>query len=296
MRVLVLGGTKFLGRHIVEVACARGHEVSVFNRGTAGPLAGVEQIHGDRDDGEAPEGSWDLVFDTARNASWVRDAVRTVDAGHWTFVSTISVYPDYSEVGITEESPVHEPGEDYGPQKVMAERELPAGSLIVRAGSIAGMWDDVGRLAHWVERIGAGGEVLAPDARDEPVQVVDARDLVEWMVAMAERGEGGVYNATGTGIPFGELIEAIPGDAEIVWADPEWLEEQGVEPWTDLPLWVGSDPGWAGFQRVDVSKAVAAGLTFRPLSETIGATQGQQGSGLSREREAELIRLYRERH
>lgn len=295
MRVLVLGGTQFVGRHLVEVALERGHDVCIFNRGTAGPLAGVDQIHGDRDRGEAPEGSWDLVFDTARKAQWVRDATASIEAGHWTLISTINVYPDYSEIGITEDSPLHEPGEDYGPQKVEAEQACPPGSLLVRAGLISGRWDTTGRLAHWVDRIGSGDEVLVPDARDQPVQMVDARDLAEWALSMAERGEGGPYNVTSPGTPFGEVIEAIPGDAELVWADPDWLTEQAVEPWTELPLWTGTDPADAGFMRVDVSKALAAGLTFRQLAETIGATLGQTGSGLSREREAELIRLYRER-
>ena len=297
MRVLVLGGTKFVGRHLVDVACERGHDVTVFNRGSAGPLAGVAQIHGDRDEGHAPEGSWDLVFDTARDPRWVRDAVARVDAGHWTFVSTISVYSDFSEPPVTEDTPLRDPGgERYDDRKVACERELPAGALIVRAGLIVGAWDDTGRLAHWVDRIGGGGEVLVPDVREEPVQMVDARDLAEWMVAAAERGTGGVFNATGPEIPFGDVIAAIPGEAELVWAEPRWLEDRGVEPWTDLPLWVGTDPADAGFMRVDSSRAVAEGLRSRPLGETIAATRGQPGSGLSREREAELIRLYRERH
>lgn len=297
MRVLVLGGTKFVGRHIVEVACERDHEVTVFNRGTAGPLAGVEQIHGDRDEGDAPEGSWDLVFDTARDPRWVRDAVAAVDAGHWTYVSTISVYADFSQPPVTEEAPLRDPGGDrYDDRKVACEQECPDGALIARPGLIVGRWDDTGRLAHWVERIGAGGEVLVPDTRGEPVQMIDARDLAEWLVTMAERGASGVYNATGPELPFSEVIAAIPGDAKLVWADPRWLEDQGIEPWTDLPLWVGTDPADAGFMRIDSSRAVEAGLTFRPLAETIAATQGQAGSGITREREAELIALYRERN
>ena len=296
MRVLVLGGTRFVGRHLVEVACERGHDVTVFNRGTAGPLAGVDQIHGDRDRGEAPEGSWELVFDTARDPRWVADATAAINAGHWTFVSTISVYADFSRPPVTEDAPLRDPGGDrYDDRKVACEQALPAGALVVRAGLIVGRWDNTGRLAHWVDRIAGPGPVLAPDARQEPVQMIDARDLAEWMVAAAERGEGGTFNATGPAIPLGEVLDAIPGDAELVYADPRWLEEQGVEPWTDLPLWVGTDPAEAGFMRVDSSKAVAAGLTFRPLAETIADTRGQTGTGLSREREAELIRLYRER-
>ena len=295
MRVLVLGGTGFLGRHIVEAALQGGHEVTVFNRGTtAPPTLPVEQLIGNRDDGQAPSGSWDLVFDTARNPRWVRDAVEAVDAGHWTYVSTISVYADFSQPPVTEETPLREPGGDrYDDRKVACEAELPGGALVVRPGSIVGPWDDIGRLAYWVARIAEGGEVLVPDVRDQPVQMIDVRDLAAWMVAMAERGERGVYNATGPGIPFADVLAAIPGDAELAWVDPEWLEAQGVESWTDLPLWVGTDPSDEGFMRVDSSRAVAKGLEFRPLADTIEATRGLKGSGMSREREAELLAAWR---
>ena len=297
MRVLVLGGTRFVGRHLVDAALARGHEVCIFNRGTAGPLAGVDQLHGDRDRGDLPGGSWDLVFDTARDPRWVRDAVAGIDFGHYSFVSTISVYADFSKPPVAEDAPLRDPGGDrYDDRKVACEQALPDGALAVRAGLIVGRWDDTGRLAHWVDRIGGGGAVLAPDAPDQPVQMIDAADLAAWMVAMAERGTGGVFNATGPAVPLAHVLDAIPGDARIVWADPAWLEAQGVEPWTDLPLWVGTDPADAGFMRIDTSRALEAGLVFRPLPETIEATQGQRGSGMSREREAELLRLYGERH
>ena len=290
----MLGGTRFVGPALAEAAAARGHEVAVFNRGSSPPPAGATQLVGDRDRGETPPGRWDVVFDTAIEPRWVRAAVAAVDAALWAYVSTISVYADFSAPPVTEDAALRDPGGDrYDDRKVACEAALPDGALVVRPGLIVGPRDPTGRLAHWVERIGAGGEVLAPDAPAQPVQMIDVRDLADWMLSAAERGLSGVFNATGPETPLGDVLAAIPGGAELVWADPAWLEAQGVEPWTGLPLWTGTNPADAGFTRVDGSRAVAEGLRCRPLAETIAATQGQSGSGISREREAALIAAWR---
>ena len=324
MKILVLGGTLFLGRHLVEAGLERGHDVTVFNRGRTGPdlFPEIEKLKGDRDAGdlEALRGRrWDAVVDTsARVPRWVRDAAGLLGpaAEHYTFVSSISVYADTSSPGTGEAAPVHtladETVEDitsaevYGALKVLCERAaeeaMPGRVLSVRAGLIVGPYDPTGRFTYWVHRIARGGEVLAPEPRDQAVQLVHGRDLADWIIDMAERRETGVFNATGPERPLTMegLLEAIREasgtDARLTWADERFLVESSVEEWSELPLWLapGANPESASFMAVDVSKALAAGLRFRPLAATIRDTlEGAETSltaGLDPDRERELLR------
>ncbi|MGH3022843.1 MAG: SDR family oxidoreductase [Gaiellaceae bacterium] len=324
MRILVLGGTLFVGRHVVEAALERGHEVTLFNRGrTAAALfPDVETLHGDRDAGDldALRGRrWDAAVDTsARVPRWVHDAAGLLAGAveHYTFVSSGSVYADTSTPGTDEGSPVHSLADEsveeitsaevYGALKVLCERaaeqQLPGRVLSARAGLIVGPYDPTGRFTYWVHRIARGGEVLAPEPRDQPVQLIHGRDLADWMLDLAERRETGVYNATGPERPLTMegLLEAIRevagGDASLTWAGERFLVENGVEAWSELPLWLapGANPESANFLAVDVRKAIAAGLRFRPLAETIRDTlagaETTPAAGLDSLRERELLR------
>lgn len=324
MKLLVLGGTLFLGRHLVETGLERGHDVTLFNRGHTGPdlFPEVEKLKGDRDAGdlEALRGRrWDAVVDTsARVPRWVRDAAGLLAGAveHYTFVSSISVYADTRSPGTDEAAPVHtladETVEDitsaevYGALKVLceraAEKAMPGRVLSARAGLIVGPYDPTGRFTYWVHRIARGGDVLAPEPRDQTVQLVHGRDLADWILDMAERREAGVFNATGPERPLTMegLLEAIRKasgtDARLTWADERFLVESGVEEWSELPLWLapGANPDSASFMAVDVRKALAAGLRFRPLAATIRDTlEGAETSpaaGLDPDRERELLR------
>jgi 2'-hydroxyisoflavone reductase len=323
VRVLVLGGSLFLGRHLVEAALERGDKVTLFNRGRTAPdlFPNVERLRGDRDAGDlaASRGrSWDAVVDTsARVPRWVRDSAGLLadQVEHYSFVSSISVYAEASVPGTGESSPVHRLEDEtteeitspevYGGLKVLceeaAERAMPGRAFAVRAGLIVGPYDPTGRFTYWVHRIARGGEVLVPEPRDQPVQLVHARDLADWMLGMAERRGAGVFNATGPEAPLTmeSLLEAIRNetrsDARLTWVDERSLVESGVAAWSDLPLWLApeTNPESASFLAVDVSKALAAGLRFRPLGETIRDTlehaETSPEAGLDPARERELL-------
>jgi 2'-hydroxyisoflavone reductase len=337
VKLLVLGGTLFLGRHVVEAALGRGHEVTLFNRGRTDPTAHpeVRRLRGDRDgDLAALEGSeWDAVVDTSGYVPRVVAASAKLLAervGHYTFVSSISVYRDFSKPGFDEgsrlgtlvdESVEQVDGQTYGPLKALCERAvgeaLPGRAAIVRAGLIVGPYDPTNRFTYWVTRIADGGDVLGPEPRRQPVQLVDARDLADWIVSLGESRAPGVFNATGPEQPLtleyvlSEIRSATHGGTRFVWVDEDFVREAELEPFHDLPLWIGSDPEWSGFLSADVSRAVAAGLRFRPLSETIldtlAWTRAQKPvpskelgvpmipAGISRKREAELLAAWRER-
>ena len=323
MDLLILGGTRFLGRHLVETALERGHRVTLFNRGRSNPglLPKVEELRGERGgDLSALRGRrWDAALDTSgylprevrRSAELLADSV-----GHYTFVSSISVYEDFSRLGIGEDAPVlappePEPGEveweHYGGLKVGCERAvgaaMPGRSLVVRPGMIVGPHDYTDRFPYWRRRVAEGGEVLAPGDPEQPVQLIDARDLAGWMLRMAEEGRTGVYNATGpdyrlTTRGMLEGIRAATGsDARFVWASERFLLDAGVEPWEEMPLWAPKE--MAGILAVDVGRAVGAGLVFRPLAETVRDTPGaggetaEIGAGIPPEREEELLRAWR---
>ena len=292
MRLLVLGGTKFLGRHAVEAALADGHDVTVFTRGRTNPELFPQATHlvGDRDGAlDALAGrTWDGVVDTSgyvprivrQSAELLRDAV-----DRYVFVSSISVYTDVSRP-FDESSPIAELEDDgtedvmehYGALKAACEQVVEDvygdRSTRVRAGLIVGPHDPTDRFTYWPRRIAAGGDVLAPGDPAAPVQFVDVRDLGAWLVRLALAGPGGVLNATGPERPlaFSDLLErarlALGSAARFVWVDDEHVLAAGVQPWTELPLWLPGDE-YAAIGRADNRRALAAGLTFRPLEETV---------------------------
>jgi 2'-hydroxyisoflavone reductase len=314
VRLLLLGGPRFLGRAVTEAALAAGHEVTFFNRGRTNPglYPEVERLVGDRA-GElaALSGrSWDAVVDTC---GYLPETVRAsagalADSGTYCFVSSVSVYRDFTKVN-DEASPVAELGdlpaeevtnESYGPLKALCEdaaRDVfGARALVVRPGLIVGPHDPTGRFTYWPHRIARGGEVLAPAPPESPTQVIDVRDLAAWIVELCARHVGGTYNATHPGVSRRVLLdtcrEVASSDAEITWVSPEFLVEQEVGEWMELPLWL-VDPAMEYADRVDVSRALGAGLTFRPLEETVRGTLDEaettDAAGLRPEREAELL-------
>jgi 2'-hydroxyisoflavone reductase len=316
MQLLVLGGTKFVGRHVVDLALERGHDVTLFNRGETRPelFPEVEKLRGDRDGNlDALAGrSFDAVVDTS---GYVPRVVReTIEAlgtvGHYTFVSSISVYADCSTPP-TESSPLLElvePTEDwreaYGELKVLCEEEVRSafsGAFIARPGLIAGPWDPTGRFSYWPERLAEGGRVLAPAPPDAPAQVVDARDLAAWIVLGAETQLAGTFNAVDRPSTRAELLtacaDAVGGGAELVWVAPQFLTDEGVGEWMELPLWL-SDPSFAGMLAVDPTPAFAAGLHTRPIGETArdtlawlesGGGPADTQAGLARDKEQRIL-------
>jgi len=332
VRLLVIGGTLFLGRHIVERARERGHELTLFNRGLSAPelFAELEQIRGDRDGDLSllAERSWDAVIDTSGSLPrtvGASAALLSHTAGHYTFVSSVSAYGTFPRRGIDEDEPVaklpepesEDTGRYYGELKAACEVEVraafPGRALVVRPGLIVGPYDLTERFTYWVRRLAEGGRVLAPRAPDQPVQLIDARDLADWIVRMVEQQRAGTFNASGPAAPlvFGEMLERIRiaagGHAELVWVDERRLVEAGVGPWDELPLWLDlpRNPEFTGFLAVDLGRALSTGLGLRLLEETVVDTLAwvrTRGGiplkapavpipppGLSPEREAELL-------
>jgi 2'-hydroxyisoflavone reductase len=320
VQLLVLGGTRFLGRALVEDALARDHEVTLFNRGQTNPelFPEAEKIRGDRTrDVSALAGrEWDAVLDVA---TFLPRVVRlSVEAlrgrvGRYVYVSSVSVYADQSRPPVEGapllelEDPSDESIESYGALKAACERVVEdafgEAATIVRPGLIVGPHDPTDRFTYWPVRVAAGGEVLAPGSPDDPVQFVDVRDLAAWILDLTERGARGVFNATGESMPFQRLLDecrSVSGsDARFTWVPSETLLEAGVEEWMGVPLWIAS-PGWDAANRVVVERAIEAGLSFRPLPETIRDTLAwhvqrewppAEGVGLSSERERELLAL-----
>jgi 2'-hydroxyisoflavone reductase len=294
VKLLILGGTRFLGRHAVDAALGRGHDVTVFNRGRHnGDLPPqVEALVGDRDGGlDALRGRrWDAVLDTSGYVPRVvRDWARLLAdaAEHYTFVSSISVYPSHatpvdeaSPVGALEDETVEVvDGTTYGPLKALCERAVDEAfegrAATARAGLIVGPRDDVKRFTWWVRRVARGGAVLAPGAPERHLQLVDARDLAEWLVRLGERRTTGVFNATGPErvLTMGEFLDECrrvsASDARFVWADDRFLAEHGVAAWSEMPLYLPAEGEFLHFFDADVSRALAAGLRFRPLADTI---------------------------
>ena len=322
MRLLILGGTRFVGRHITEAALAAGYQVTLFNRGNTNPglFPEAEHLRGDRGGDLAPLRGrrWDAVLDVnGYLPKHIRASTRLLaDAvERYVFVSTISVYASFKTPGLREDAPLEEPepGDDeaeeippggYGRLKVRCEElvdEVFADrSLIVRPCIIVGPWDHTGRFAWWVERAARGGEVLAPGRPDRPVELIDARDLAAWVVRMTGRRATGTFNATGPldVLTMREMLEACRdatgGDATFTWMPDSFLDERGIK----LPFWYPEEK--EGYNLTDHSRAVSQGLTFRPVEETardvharIAEHPGRQPGKLSPEREAELLREWR---
>ena len=331
-KLLILGGTAFLGPELVEAAQSAGWTVTLFNRGKTNPhlFPDVEKLRGDRrNDLSALEGrSWDAVVDTsgyfpkdvAASASLLARSV-----GLYVFISTISVYGDTSKPGIDERSPVAKTdqpdadkvtGANYGALKALceeaAERAMPGKALVIRPGLIIGPGDTSDRFTYWPVRVARGGEVLAPGTPDDPVQLVDVRDLAVWTVAMIGRRRTGVFNATGPKEPltFGPMLaacrEASGSNATFTWVDAKTPEGLKIAPWSDMPCWVPPFGETAGSRRVSNGKAIGEGMTFRPIVETARDTlawwktlpeerRTRPKAGLTPEREAAALAAVREK-
>jgi 2'-hydroxyisoflavone reductase len=334
MNVLILGGTKFLGRHFVEAALARGHTVTLFNRGKTNPGAfpNVETVIGDRegDLSTIASRSWDAVVDTSGYATaTVRKSAEALcdRAGVYAFISSISAYADAASLDYDESYPLAAmPAEEaariaknedvtetsYGPQKALCEQEVTRAfgnrALNVRAGLLIGPHDSTDRFTYWVGRTAQGGEILVPDTLDQPWQLIDARDLAGWTLTALERGLGGVFNVTGLQIAMGDIlgtgIRVSGSDAEFVCVSEAFIAQEGIGEWANLPLWLPSSAKeFAGFWACKIEKALAAGLSLRPISDTIRDTLawdatriGPLKTGLSREREKELIEIWKSQH
>lgn len=325
VKLLVLGGTLFLGRHLVSAALAKGHDITIFTRGRTNPelFPGVEALRGDRDGDVSAlrDGRWEAVIDTS--AYLPRQVKATVDMldgriGRYCLVSSVSVYASFPMEPASESSATHPPLEDpaatlrpetYGPLKVACEqavmRAYGDGAFIVRPGILVGPSDPSGRLRYWTERVSQGGEVLAPGDPTHPVQLLDARDLARWIVDRLEWSQAGIFNTAGPANPLSmasllDTCRAVAqSDATFRWASDAFLLEHGVRPSADLPLWLPSDvPG-----TIDDDAARALGLRHRPFAETVSDVHADDAKGvpqatgptrpvtISRERERELLSL-----
>ncbi|HEU4657299.1 MAG TPA: NAD-dependent epimerase/dehydratase family protein [Capillimicrobium sp.] len=286
MRILILGGTVFLGRWTAAEALRRGHDVTLLHRGRHGRdlFPEAEHLIADRTgDLSVLRGrSWDAAIDTsgyaARDVAASSEALAAGGLEHLTFVSTCNAYPDWPERPVDEDSPVWDVDDgEYGPAKAACERAARAALddrvAVVRAGLIVGPHDNVFRLPWWVARVARGGEMLAPGTPERSLQLIDARDLAAFMVDLAERRQPGTFNGTAPigSTTFGAVLDAARAasgsDAEPRWVDDVALEEAGVEPWTELPLWI--PPRFAGTWAVGTDRAQAAGLRHRPIEETV---------------------------
>jgi|ERR1051326_4137555 2'-hydroxyisoflavone reductase len=338
LRILILGGTGFTGPHQVRYALSRGHKVTTFNRGKTHPGElpnEVEQLIGDRNGrlDALKNRQWDVVIDNPTTLpAWVRDAAQILKGNvqRYVFISTISVYGEVKS-GPDENAPTEKyNGADpyketleamkaggyktYGPLKALSEKEaekwFPGKTLIIRPGLIVGPRDETDRFTYWPVRINRGGEVLAPGSSDDPVQFIDARDLAEWTIRMVENRETGIYNATGPAKPLGiggmldGINAALKSGAKFSWVNEEFLTEQKVQPWSDMPVWTGKDDAVA---RTNIDRALRKGLTFRPLDVTARETltwfkslpqerQGKLHAGLTPEREAQVLAAWRKRN
>jgi 2'-hydroxyisoflavone reductase len=331
LRILILGGTGFTGPYQVRYALSRGHKVTTFNRGKTHPGElphEVEQLIGDRN-GELEalrNRQWDVAIDNPTTLPiWVRNAAQILKGNveRYVFTSTISVYQD-SNKGPEENSPLQNyDGADpyketleamkangfktYGPLKALSEKEaekwFPGKTLIIRPGLIVGPRDETDRFTYWPVRIDRGGELLAPGSPNDSVQFIDARDLGEWTIRMAENRETGIYNATGPARPLtienmlAGIRTALGSNGKFTWANEKFLVDQKVQPWSDMPVWAGGEDG---LTRTKIDKALERGLTFRPLAETARDTlawfkslpqerQSKLRAGLTPEREAEVL-------
>jgi len=335
LRILILGGTGFTGPYQVRYALGRGHEVTTFNRGKTHPGElpnEVEQLIGDRNGqlDALKNRQWDVAIDNPTTLpAWVRDAAQILKGNveRYVFISTISVYGEVKtgpdENAATEKYEGADPYKEtleamkaggyktYGPLKALSEKEaekwFPGKTLIIRPGLIVGPRDETDRFTYWPVRIDRGGEILAPGSPNDPVQFIDARDLAEWTVRVVENRETGIYNATGPAKPLGiggmldEIKVALKSNATFMWVTEDFLTQQKVQPWSDMPVWTGKESGLA---RAKIDRALSKGLTFRPLAETARDTlawfksqgrdrQAKLRGGITAEREAEVLTAWK---
>jgi 2'-hydroxyisoflavone reductase len=336
MKLLILGGTQFVGRHMVERAIARGHEVTLFNRGNKNPFPNLETILGDRDP-QTGDGlsalekavnagrSWDAVIDVngyvPRIVRATGELLKTA-VKRYVFISSVSVYSNLSKPGADENATLIEledqttenlEGLNYGGLKVLCERVIEklfsSRSAIIRPGLVVGPHDHTDRFTYWPVRVAKGGEIIAPDVPETPVQFIDARDLADFTLYVSETNTSGIFHATGPTMTMQTVLETCKtvtgANAKLNYIDANFLLEREVNPWmgpNSLPLWVGNDPDEVGFLQINVNKAIKAGLKFRPLEETVHDTlewaqsrgsDHEWKSGLTAERETELLALFR---
>jgi 2'-hydroxyisoflavone reductase len=323
MRILIVGGTRFVGQHLAAAALGRGHEVTLFHRGWTGAELFPEATHllGDRDTdlSALKAGAWDATIDTC---AYVPRQVRGLAdrlagrGGRYVYISSTAVYATPTRPLFTEDAPLVEPpdptveevtGQTYGGLKVVCERaaaeRFGEGVLVIRPTYVVGPFDYTGRFTWWLRRIARGGEVLAPGPADAPIQVIDARDLASWIVGLVERDAGGTFHAVSPPPPFsfGDLLEKIvavvgPPGTTLTWVEGSFLLAAGQDD-ASLPMWPGADPDGL-FEAADPGRAAAAGLAPRPLTKTIRETLEHElarptptrpGVGLPAAREADLL-------
>jgi 2'-hydroxyisoflavone reductase len=329
MKLLIIGGTQFLGRHYVESAIRRGYEVTLFHRGKTNPhlFPELEHIQGDRDGeiGKLGDREWDVVVDPSGYLP--RVVSQSVDqlaerCGYYIFISSMSVYPGFTQnsdenepLEVLQESGSEDVPKHYGALKAECEKVVLDGfgerSQIVRAGMIVGPYDKINRFNYWLRRISEGGQVLAPGEPDAPLQLIDARDIAEWSLDLAERRIGGIYNVTGPekpttlGAMLNEMKEVLNQEAPLTWVDGHFLESKEVPLIDGLPYWV--TPEYYGFFQRNIDRALSTGLRFRPLTETIKDTwdelsqredpdaggRGPLPQKLTREQERDLLRDFK---
>lgn len=336
MKLLILGGTRFLGRFLTELALERDYEVTLFNRGLSNPelFPEVETLIGDRtndaDLSQLKGRSWDAVVDTCgyvpgvvrQSALLLKDLAQT-----YAFISTISVYKDFSVQDINEQAEVSQladesieevTGETYGPLKALCEQEVikafPTSHLVVRPGLLVGPHDPTDRFTYWPYRFAQGGEVLVPDRQEAQVQFVDCRDLAQWTLDQLEQHTTGIFNVTGPEqrISFGQFLQECQrigghrgSPPEQVGVTEAFLNENEVGQWVELPFWLNSESNMAGMLSVNITRGLERGLTFRPLEETIqdtldwAETRGAEyvwKAGLTLEKEKKLLKLWHARN
>lgn len=329
MKILIIGGTRFVGRHLVNSARARGHEVTLFNRGKTNPdlFGQVDKIHGDRekDLNLLADNNWDAVIDTCgyfprivkMSAKALKDKVES-----YVFISSISVYESLQKIGINESDPVGKIEDEtieeitetsYGPLKVLCEKAVQdvygINSLIIRPGLIVGPHDPTDRFTYWPVRVARGGDILAPDRPEALTQIIDARDLSDFIIELIQHNVSGVFNATGPdhALSMGTMLDTCKlvsaSDAKFHWASVDFLNQNNVSAWSDMPAWLPDTGEEAGFAHIDVSKAIKAGLEFHSLEDTVRDTlewakdypvDHEWKAGLTSERETELLRLMRD--
>jgi len=329
LSILFLGGTGFIGPHQVEYALKRGHKVTLFNRGKSNPqlFPAAEKLEGDRDGKlDALKGrKWDAVIDNSGYVPrHVRDSAELLknNAGRYLFISTLSVFADFSKTNMDENAPLAqltEPGSEdrrkyYGPLKVLCEQETQKAfgdrSTIVRPGLIVGPGDPTDRFTYWPVRIDRGGDILAPGDPTDPVLIIDARDLSEWCIHLLEQDVSGVYNAVGPKgrLSMAEMLYGIRAvtttDTTFTWVDADALEKLKVRPWADMPAWFPPRGPMAGFGLFNRDRAIAKGLTFRPLADTAKDTldwfktlpedrRAKLQAGIPADREREALSAWR---
>ena len=341
MKLLILGGTRFVGRYLVMAALERGHEVTLFNRGRhSSENTNVETVKGDRntDLAKLQSRNWDAVVDTSGMLPRAVKAAAEVLADsvdRYIFISSQNVYADVSVAGVDETFPLRtvtaeqldranaidtsgEPsyGELYGGLKVLCEQAaeglMPKRVLIIRPGLIVGPYDYTDRFTYWVVRVARGGEVLVPGRPDRFIQLIDVRDLADWTVKMAEQQATGVFNAHGMPNTYTmkNLLEeckaASQSDASFTWASEDFLLQENVIAWTQMPLWLPEEaaPHLKGFMFINGDKAFKAGLSLRPLTETVRDTLNwartdlgnELKAGIDASREQNLLAKWHETH